>query len=49
MIDLYAHLIIEKQRPFSKVPNRYKDEVKARLKELGYDTNGDPINEDTDN
>ena len=48
MIELYAQLIIDKERPFSKVPNRFKEEVKAYLAELGYDTNGDPINEDTD-
>ena len=46
MVDLYAHLIIEKARSFEKVPDRYKDAVEARLLELGYDTNGDPINEE---
>ena len=45
MVELYVQLIIAKKRPFSKVPDRYKDEVEARLLELGYDTNGDPINE----
>lgn len=44
MVDLYAHLIIEKKRLFSNVPARYQDAVEERLKELGYDTNGDPIN-----
>ena len=43
MIELYAHLIIAKKRPFSKVPDRYKDEVEAKLYELGYDTDGNPI------
>ena len=46
MVDLYAHLIIEKARPFEKVPDKFKADVEARLLELGYDTNGDPINEE---
>lgn len=45
MVELYATLIIEKKRPFSKVPERYQEDVKNRLFELGYDTNGDPIDE----
>lgn len=45
MVDLYAHLIIEKARPFEKVPDKYKDAVEVRLLELGYDTNGEQINE----
>lgn len=45
MVDLYAHLIIEKARPFEKVPAKYQEAVRQRLLELGYDTNGDPINE----
>ncbi len=45
MVDLYARLIIEKARPFSKVPDKYKDAVEERLLELGYDTNGDPIHD----
>jgi hypothetical protein len=43
MVELYAYLIINKKRPFSKVPDTYKADVEARLKELGYDTNGDPL------
>lgn len=45
MVELYATLIIEKKRPFSRVPDKFKDDVEARLYELGYDTNGDPISE----
>ena len=45
MVDLYAQLIILKKRPFEKVPGKFKADVEARLLELGYDTNGDPINE----
>ena len=45
MVDLYARLIIDKKRPFSKVPDKYKDAVEKRLLELGYDADGDPIHE----
>ena len=45
MVDLYVQLIILKKRPFEKVPDKFKADVEARLLELGYDTNGDPINE----
>lgn len=44
MIDLYTQLIIMKRRPFDRVPERYKKNVENRLKELGYDTNGDQLN-----
>jgi hypothetical protein len=43
MINLYCTLIINKRRTFSQVPDNFKDAVEARLNELGYDTNGDPI------
>ncbi len=43
MVDLYARLIIYKRRTFDSVPSNLKDKVEARLKEMGYDTNGDPI------
>lgn len=43
MVELYCQLIIAKRRTFDKVPDNFKDEVKGKLKELGYDTNGDPI------
>lgn len=43
MIDIYCKLIIAKRRTFDKVPDDFKTEVKEKLKELGYDTNGDPI------
>lgn len=43
MIDMYCKLIINKRRPFAKVPDEYKESVELRLAELGYDTNGDRI------
>lgn len=43
MVEIYCKLIIVKRRPFDRVPDNFKAAVEERLKELGYDTNGDPI------
>lgn len=43
MVEIYCKLIITKRRIFDKVPDNFKVEVEERLRELGYDTNGDPI------
>lgn len=43
MIELYCKLIIGKRRTFDRVPDNIKTDVETRLKELGYDTNGDLI------
>jgi hypothetical protein len=45
MIDLYCKLIIARpqRKTFAEVPAKLQDAVEARLKELGFDTNGDPI------
>lgn len=43
MIEIYCKLIIGKRRPFDRVPEEFKKDVEIRLKELGYDTNGDLI------
>lgn len=43
MVEIYCKLIINKRRTFDRVPNNFKMDVEARLKELGYDTNGNPI------
>lgn len=43
MVEIYCKLIISKRRTFDDTPANFKDGVEARLKELGYDTNGDPI------
>lgn len=40
MIEIYCKLIINKRRTFDKVPDDLKKDVESRLKELGYDTNG---------
>ena len=43
MVEIYCKLIIGKRRTFDRVPDNFKMEVENRLKELGYDTNGDLI------
>ena len=43
MIEVYCTLIINKRRTFDRVPDKFKMDVEAGLKELGYDTNGNPI------
>lgn len=43
MIEVYCTLIINKRRTFDRVPDKFKMDVQARLVELGYDTNGNPI------
>ena len=45
MIDLWCKLIISKRRLFTDCPSNLQDAVKARLKELGYDTDGNPLSE----
>ena len=43
MIEVYCTLIINKRRTFDRVPDKFKMDVQARLVELGYDTDGNPI------
>ncbi len=43
MVEIYTKLIINKRRTFDQVPVKFQADVEARLTELGYDTNGDPI------
>ena len=40
MVEIYCKLIIAKRRTFENIPDVFKNDVKARLTELGYDTNG---------
>lgn len=42
MINLYATLIINHRRSFEQVPENLKNQVQARLDELGYDIDGNP-------
>ena len=41
MVEIYCTLIIAKRRSFDDIPEVFQSKVKARLAELGYDTNGD--------
>lgn len=43
MVEIYCKLIINKRRTFDAVPENFKVDVEARLKELGYDTNGNHV------
>lgn len=40
MVEIYTKLIINKRRTFDQVPDKFQADVKARLMEYGYDTNG---------
>lgn len=44
MVEIYVKLIINKRRAFDDVPAKFQADVEAKLKEYGYDTNGDPLN-----
>lgn len=43
MVNLYCTLIINKRKKFDEVPASLQDAVESRLRELGYDTNGDKL------
>lgn len=43
MIEIYCKLILGKRRTFDQVPDNFKAGVEARLIELGYAPNGEPI------
>ena len=43
MVEIYARLIINKRKTFEQVPEKFQDDVEAKLKEYGYDIHGDPI------
>lgn len=43
MVNIYCRLIINKRRSFDDIREDFKEKVKARLKELGYDQNGDKL------
>lgn len=46
MVEMYCKLIIEKRRMLDRVPDSFQASVIARLKELGYDCNGDKLKEE---
>lgn len=46
MVDIYVKLIINKRRTFDQIPDKFKADVEAQLREYGYDTNGVPIVEE---
>lgn len=43
MVELYVKLVIGKKRTIESVPKSLRADVTARLKELGYDENGNLI------
>ena len=43
MVALYVALIINGRRAFDKVPDKFKDAVRADLEALGLTENGDPV------
>jgi hypothetical protein len=43
MVALYVALIINGRRSFDKVPDKFKDAVRADLEALGLTENGDPV------
>lgn len=43
MAALYAQLIIHKRRTFEQVPDKDKAAVEIKLREQGYNTNGQRI------
>ena len=40
---MYVALIINGRRSFDKVPDKFKDAVRADLEALGLTENGDPV------
>lgn len=45
MAEIYVKLIMNKRRTFDQVPEKFKADVEAKLREYGYDTDGTPLNE----
>lgn len=43
MAEIYSKLIINKRRTFDQIPEKFKNEVRNKLAEYGYDINGDKI------
>lgn len=47
MVEAYVTLIVAKRKKFERVSPELKSEVRQRLRDAGYDTNGDPIDTDS--
>jgi hypothetical protein len=47
MTELYCKLIISRTRTFDQVREEFKEAVEERLKELGYDADGELLNNET--
>ena len=43
MVALYVALIINNRRTFEQVPDKFKEAVKADLKAIGLDENGNLV------
>ena len=43
MVDIYCKLIINKRKTFDDIPANLKTKVEARLKEFGYDIDGNVL------
>lgn len=46
MVEIYCKLIINKRRMLDTIPSGFHAAVIERLKELGYDINGDKLKAD---
>ena len=40
MVNIYCTLIINKRRSFEDIPETFRERVRERLRELGYDQDG---------
>lgn len=45
MVEVYVILILEDKRTFDQVPVKLQPLVEQRLRDLGFDRNGDPLPE----
>lgn len=43
MVSLYCQLIIAQVRTINSIPSKFKKAVEEKLKERGYDTNGNKL------
>lgn len=43
MVEIYYTLIVNKRRTIDLVPDKFKAAVEAKLRENGYDTDGNKL------